>query len=273
MARLLRERGEAVVCIAGRDPVRTRLAAKFIGGDVAAVGYAELAGRASRLLIAVSDAAVRDVAETLAAGVAGSGLALHTSGVKDIQELAPLRLRGFSCGTLHPLQTICSPEQGREALRGVAFAVSGDEAAAGWARQIVERLDGQVLNIPPAARPLYHAAAVMASNYIAGMVDAAQSLMAAASGEDRDTALRALAPLVRTSVENIFERGPVAALTGPLERGDAGTVRLHLEALASAPRNIQDLYRAAGLHTLDAARRKGLADGAAKRMEAILRGN
>jgi predicted short-subunit dehydrogenase-like oxidoreductase (DUF2520 family) len=65
----------------------------------------------------------------------------------------------------------------------------------------------------------------------------------------------------------------VAALTGPIERGDAATVRLHLEALASAPRSIRDLYRAAGLHTLDVARRKGLAAGAAERMEGLLRGN
>ncbi len=140
------------------------------------------------------------------------------------------------------------------ALRGAAFAVSGDGPGVEWAEQIVKLLEGQVLRIRPDARPLYHAAAVMASNY-AGLIDAAQSLLATAAGEDGDSALRALAPLVRTAVENIFERGPVAALTGPIERGDAGTVRLHLEALASAPRHIQDLHRAAGLHTLDVARR------------------
>jgi predicted short-subunit dehydrogenase-like oxidoreductase (DUF2520 family) len=95
--------------------------------------------------------------------------------------------------------------------------------------------------------------------------------LAAAAGEDGDSALRALEPLVRTAVESVFEQGPVAALTGPIERGDAGTVRLHLEALASTPRRIQDLYRAAGLQTLDVARRKGLAAGAAERIEALLR--
>jgi len=273
IGRLLRERGEPVVCVAGRNPVRTRLAAEFIGDEVEPVGYAELPGRASRFLIAVSDSALKDAAEALAAGVSGTGLALHTCGAKDIEELAPLRLCGFSCGTLHPLQTICSPEQGVAALRGAAFAVSGDGPGVEWAEQIVKLLEGQVLRIRPDARPLYHAAAVMASNYTAGLIDAAQSLLATAAGEDGDSALRALAPLVRTALENIFERGPVAALTGPIERGDAGTVRLHLEALASAPRHIQDLYRAAGLHTLDVARRKGLAAGAAERMEAILRRN
>ncbi len=273
IARLLRERGEPVVCVAGRDPVRTGLAAEFIGGGVEPVGYAELPGRASRFLIAVSDSALKDVAEALATGVSGTGLALHTCGAKDIEELAPLRSRGFSCGTLHPLQTIRSPEQGVAALRGAAFAISGDGPGVEWAERIVKLLEGQVLRIRPDARPLYHAAAVMASNYTAGLIDAAQGLLATAAGQDEDSALRALAPLVRTAVENIFERGPVAALTGPIERGDAGTVRLHLEALASAPRHIQDLYRAAGLHTSDVARRKGLAAGAAERIEALLRRN
>src|SRR5260221_695266 len=99
-------------CRAGRDPVRTGLAAEFIGGGVEPVGYAELPGRASRFLIAVSDSALKDVAEALATGVSGTGLALHTCGAKDIEELAPLRSRGFSCGTLHPLQTIRSPHEG-----------------------------------------------------------------------------------------------------------------------------------------------------------------
>jgi predicted short-subunit dehydrogenase-like oxidoreductase (DUF2520 family) len=273
MGRLLRQRGEPVACVAGRDVVRTRLAAEFIGGKVEPVGYGELPGRASRFLIAVSDSALQIVAEALAAGVSGTGLALHTCGAKDIEELAPLRMRGFSCGTLHPLQTICSPEQGLRTLPGSAFAVSGDGPGLEWAERIVSLLEGRALRIRPDARPLYHAAAVMASNYVAGLIDAAQNLLASAAGEDGDSALRALAPLVRTAVENIFEQGPVAALTGPIERGDAGTVRLHLDALASVPRHVQDLYRAAGLHTLDVARRKGLAAGAAERMEGLLRGN
>ena len=270
LARLLLQRGEPVVCVAGRDPARTRLAAAFIGAEIEPVRICELPGKASRFLIAVSDAAILPVAEALAPCVSGAEIALHTCGAKDIEDLRPLRLRGISCGTLHPLQTVCGPEQGAGALRGAAFAVSGDAAAVLWAEQIVRRLDGQMLRIPPAARSLYHAAAVMASNYLAALIDAAQSLMAASSGVDRETALRALAPLVRTAVDNIFERGPVAALTGPIERGAAATVRSHLDALPAVPPHIQDLYRGAGLHTLDLARRKGLSPLAIEPMKALL---
>jgi len=83
--------------------------------------------------------------KSLATGVSGTGRALHTCRAKNIGELAPLRLCGFSCGTLDPLQTICSPEQGLQALRGAAFAVSGDGPGVDWAEQIVELLEGKCL--------------------------------------------------------------------------------------------------------------------------------
>jgi predicted short-subunit dehydrogenase-like oxidoreductase (DUF2520 family) len=271
LARLLLEEGEAVVCIAGRDPRRTRLAAEFAGQGVEPVPFSQLASRAQRWLIAVSDTALPEVVRLLAGAATRAGIALHTCGTKDEDELLPLRKLGFSCGTLHPLQTISEPLQGVAALWGAAFAVSGDEAAAGWAGQIVERLGGTVLNIPGDARPLYHAAAVMASNYVVALIDAAQGLLSESAGVDRETALRALAPLVRSAVGNVFICGPAAALTGPVERGDAATVGAHLQALA--PTAVADFYRAAGLHTLDLARRKGLNAGAAQQIEEVLRGN
>lgn len=270
LGRLLLDEGAPVVCLAGRDPARTRLAAAFVGAE--GVPVAGLGSRAARIIIAVSDAALPEVAETLAAAPAGLEIALHTCGTRDIEELQPLRRRGIACGTLHPLQTVASPLQGVAALRGAAFAISGDAAAVLWAEEIVQRVKGQILKIPPAARPLYHAAAVMASNYVAALLDAAQTLLAAAAGKDRDAVLAALEPLVRASVENILARGPVAALTGPIERGDAATVRAHVTALAAATPEIRELYRAAGLQTLDMARRKALDAASAEGIKTILRG-
>ena len=271
LGRLLRDLGEPVVCIAGRDPEKTLCAAQFIGGGVAAVPYAELPARASRLLLAVSDGALPEVAALLAAAD-GAIIALHTCGARDEQVLAPLQRRGVECGTLHPLQTIATPEQGLAALPGSAFAISGDPAALRWAERIAALLAGQVLRIPSAARPLYHAAAVMASNYVVALADAAQQLLSQASGADQETALRALAPLVQASVAGVLRSGTAAALTGPIERGDAGTVQRHLQALESAPPEIRDLYRAAGRQTLQLARRKGLPASAAQRVAGTLQG-
>lgn len=268
LGRALLEAGETVVCVAGRDPRRTQLAADFIGVEAVALG--ELPARASRLLIAVADGAIHAVADVLARGRFDTLTALHTCGSQGIEALQPLRARGVACGTLHPLQTVCSPRQGVAALRGVAFAISGDQPALRWARQLVASLEGHALTIGAAQRPLYHAAAVMASNYLASLIDAAQIAMTTATGCDEASAMRALEPLIRTAVGNILEQGPAAALTGPIARGDIETVQSQLAALRTCAPAVEHLYRAAGLHTVDLAQRRGLAPAIVQNMKAVL---
>ena len=131
-------------------------------------------------------------------------------------------------------------------------------------------MDGSVLEIEDRLRPLYHAAAVMASNYLVALLGAAEAMMIAA-GAPREAAMPALSPLIRSTIDNALRLGPVAALTGPIQRGDAGTVAGHLEALTSAPEPVTSLYRAAGLATLDIARRRGLAPERAAAIESMLR--
>jgi predicted short-subunit dehydrogenase-like oxidoreductase (DUF2520 family) len=152
----------------------------------------------------------------------------------------------------------------------VAFAIDGAHPAAAWAERLVALLDGLALHIPAASRPLYHAAAVMAGNYPLALMSAAVMLMGEA-GVDEAAARRALEPLARTSVENAFRLGPAAALTGPIARGDADTVRGHLAALARLPAAVESLYRAAGLATLEIARQRGLAGVQAAAIEELLR--
>ncbi len=265
LGRLLREAGEPVVAIASRDPGHARRGAAFVGGDVAAAAYSALPGMASRILIAVSDEAIPAVAGMLAA--AGMrGVALHTCGALGPAVLAPLPQRGVSCGVLHPLQTIPNAEKGMTALRGIAWGITAEGPAAEWAARIARLLGGAVLQIPAPARPLYHAAAVMACNYLVSLIDAATTVMEAA-GVQQGAALAALAPIVETTRRNVFDMGPARALTGPVLRGDAATVQRHLEALAGLPNTVRELYRAAGLHTLAIARRRGLDEDRMQRVE------
>lgn len=269
LGRLLRERGQRVVAIASRNPERAAAAARFVWG-AQPVGYRELPQYASRVLIAVADEAVTSVAEELAGAGMRGGAALHTCGAYGPEALAVLAAGGVSCGALHPLQTVATPEQGLSSLPGAAFAVTGEGPAAAWAERIVALLDGLVLRIAAGRRPLYHAAAVMASNYVVGLIDAAVVLMGAA-GVEQDKALRAIAPLVRASSENALSLGPLKALTGPIERGDAETVQQHLEALREAPASVREFYRAAGRHVLRLARDRGLPEARARRLEELLR--
>ena len=241
-----------------------------MGGGAQAVSYRELPHHATRILIAVPDDAIGDVAALLAEAGFAQGVVLHTSGAHGPEALAVLAAAGVSCGALHPLQTVASRQEGVAVLRGVTFAVDGEGEAAAWAGEIVALLGGLTVRIPTKSRPLYHAAAVMAGNYLVALLAAAVMLMKEA-GVEESAALRALAPLARTSLENALRLGPAAALTGPIQRGDADTLRGHLAALASVPPAIADLYRAAGLEALELARQRGLPEVADRMMEEILR--
>jgi predicted short-subunit dehydrogenase-like oxidoreductase (DUF2520 family) len=270
LGRLLRERGEAVTAVASRRHERAESAALFLGGGVRAVSYADLPKHASRILIAVSDDAVSEVARILAGAGMQRGLVLHTSGSRGPEALSPLAEAGVACGVLHPLQTVASPEQGLPALLGIAFAVAGDDPATAWAEHIVSLLDGRALRIAPGSQPVYHAAAVVASNYVVGLIDAAITLMKEA-GVEEERARDALGPLVRASVDNALTMGPARALTGPIARGDVATVSSHLDALAAVSPPLRELYRVLGVHVLELARGRGLPPAAGQSLGELLR--
>ncbi len=270
LGRLLAEHGEPVAAVVGRDPTRTRQAVRFIGHKAKAVEFGALPKRAFRILVAVADSAIPEVAARLASGGMRPGLALHTCGAMGKEALAPLAAVGFACGAIHPLQSVASPAHGLSALHRCAYAIDGDPPALEWAREIATLLGGFILEVPAPSRPYYHAAGVMASNYIVALIDAAAILMKAA-GVEQDVALRALAPLVEASAANALRLGPVAALTGPIQRGDTVTLRGHVEALRNVPESVRDLYFAAGRHALDIALRRGLDPERVCAMEQLLR--
>ncbi len=256
--------------MAGRDLEHARIAADFIGGvagGVEALPLESVPGVASRVLIAVSDAAIMPVAETLANAGFTQGIALHTAGSRGPEALAPLAAAGVSTGVLYPLQTFPTPEQGACSLPGTYFAITGDGPALAWARELVTLIPGKVLSTEPAHWGLYHAAAVMASNYQMTLLDAALEALEQA-GAGREEALAALAPLARATLENTLRMGPRAALTGPVSRGDCETIRRNINALGMVSRATQDLYRAAGRRTIPIALRRGLPASIAKTLEA-----
>jgi predicted short-subunit dehydrogenase-like oxidoreductase (DUF2520 family) len=198
------------------------------------------------------------------------GIALHTCGACGAEALQALADAGVSCGSFHPLQTFASARQALGSLPGSFFAIDGDAAALAWARELAQTLGGRAVVVSRERRPLYHAAAVLSGNYLVALIDAAAMLMVAAGFEEK-AGRRALAPLVETSVANALREGPVAALTGPVQRGDRGTVARHLEALAGQPGTIRRLYCAAGLHAVQMAVRKGLAREKALELEELFR--
>lgn len=271
VGRLLADAGMPPVAVAGRTQAHARHAASFMAPAVKATRIADVPALADHVLIAVSDDAIAPVADELARGGMSAGVVLHTSGAHGPALLAALAARGVSCGVLHPLQTIAEPALGVTALRRASFAVGGDAAAVAWAEQIVAAAQGTPLRIQPTGFASYHAGAVMAGNAVVAAIDAAVVLLGAA-GVDKHAALRAIRPLCLTSAQNALDIGPEAALTGPVQRGDAETIRIHTAALAACPRYVADLYRASGHALLDIARRRGLNETSALAVERALEG-
>ncbi len=279
LGRLMAAAGEPIVAVASRTRDRAERAARFIGADrkgsapVRVVAGSELPRMASRILIAVTDSAVERVAEMLADGGMRSGVALHTCGAKGPEALRPLARAGVACGMLHPLQTIVTPEQGVASLAEATFGISGEPGARQWARaiaRIVTGADDRFLEVDADRLSYYHAGAVMASNAIVALLDAAVALLGQA-GVERGAAMRALAPLAGTTVWNTVAAGPEAALTGPIVRGDAATVAMHMRALKDGPPTVARLYEAAAAHLLTLARQRGLSDASAREIEDLVR--
>jgi predicted short-subunit dehydrogenase-like oxidoreductase (DUF2520 family) len=269
--RALIECGVDISYVASRDLSHAEAAARSLASHVRAVGYGDLAECATHVIIAVSDRAITPVAEELARANKKLRVVLHTCGSYGPEALVPLNAAGVSCGSLHPLQTIRDAKSGANGLQGAAFAVSGDSEALRWAEEIATVLSGTVLCIHPDGRHFYHAAAVMASNYIAALLDSTEHLMTMA-GVPKSDALPAIAPLARAALENVLQNGPVEALTGPIVRGDAATVAAHAQALQSADASIASLYRAAGLRALRMAVARGLREEQAESVRQALTG-
>jgi hypothetical protein len=237
----------------------------FVGGAGTYVfGLGRPRPGTTAVFLGVPDEILPEIAMALAAhGEAPPGCAaFHLSGALGTDPLAPLLERGYSLGTVHPLQTLADPVLGAEQLKGVYFAVSGEPSAVATARRILHPLSATIFTIPVARRPLYHAAAVFASNYLAGVIGVAGRLMAQA-GVPEDEALQAILPLARGSLENLGRLGPTRALTGPVSRGDVETVRLHLRTLEPRERT---LYASLGLEILEVAGEGGLDEGSVEEL-------
>jgi predicted short-subunit dehydrogenase-like oxidoreductase (DUF2520 family) len=221
-----------VVIGAGR--VGRTVAGRLAGARLYGRGDTPDLADCERLLIATPDAAIDAVCEALAPLLPTGAAVVHFSGATSVRALdaAP---GPKAC--VHPLQTIW-PERGPDQLEGAYAAVTGDHRAGD---RLARELGMTPFALADEAKPLYHAASAFASNYLVTLTHVAAGLLERA-GLDHDLALQALRPLQERTIE-------VAGLppTGPIARGDAGTVAAHLDAIGP---ELAPLYRALGRATL-----------------------
>ena len=231
------------------------------------------------VFLTVPDGAVASLAGEVAAAddIPATVAFAHCSGALALSVLDRLALR-YQVGSFHPLQSFPQPRP-PEAFRGSLVAV--DASAPALRRRLgrlARDLGAKPRNVEDADRVVYHAAAVFASNYLVALAGEAVELLETI-GWTESEAVRGLVPLMRGALAEVALRGPSAALTGPIRRGDVETVNRHLEALAgvdaSSPKQPRktDVYRMLGQIALEIAARAGLEPAAVERVNRALTRN
>lgn len=256
LTRALLQHGMTCRAVVGRSP---QSLAQFV--DMLNVETSLLLGEGTLpacdvVFIAVSDDATEVVASKLAFHAVKKGqVVLHTSGVHAADVLQTLADHGAHTGSFHPLQTFTGRE-GKERFQGITIGVEGSAEAIRTARHLADDLLAQAVSIPSDRKALYHAAAVMAGNHAIAMLAVAADLWERATS-DPHGGRDALGPLTRQSIENALEKGTDAALTGPVVRGDVGTVRRHLDALQLHADHLLPMYASIITETVHLAMRSG----------------
>jgi predicted short-subunit dehydrogenase-like oxidoreductase (DUF2520 family) len=234
LARLWYAAGYVVRAVHSRTLFKADELAVQVGAVVVSTP-AEVVNAADLTLLTVPD----DVIESLAADLGQSDLhgkgVIHTSGARDAAILGILADRGALVGSLHPVFPFADVDTALTTLPGAVFAVEAEaDVLRGWLTAMVLALRGHVMVIPAGHKAAYHSALVFASNYTVTLYAIAERLLVELGAEPR-VADQALNGLLRGTVENLQRKGVPQALTGPLVRGDIGTLAAHLAALEQTP--------------------------------------
>ncbi len=201
--------------------------------------------RVDLIVIAVSDRTVTDVARKLQSAPLREGCCVvHTSGAHGAEAiLAPLG--GVAhLGTLHPLVAIRSAEQGIDVMPSAYWMLEGHDTAVALCARWVESLGARWVRLVAADLALYHASAVVASNHAVALWTAAEDTLRRLGGLGPRIASEMLWPLLASTLDNVRALGLPDALTGPMRRGDIGTIREHLRAIEDQAPRLLASYRA-----------------------------
>lgn len=191
------------------------------------------------------------------------GIVVHCSGVLSSDVLTPLKEKGCLVASVHPLKAFRKNLIQSDAFQGCYCVIEGDDEAVQLLTNLFEQMSALVTSILPTKKSTYHAAAVMASNYLVTLAASAMELFIDA-GLPEIQAHDMMQRMMQSSLTNIQQTTHMAdALTGPLARGDLNTINKHLTAIEA--QHIDALYRAAALATLPLTRLDTMTLGALRK--------
>jgi predicted short-subunit dehydrogenase-like oxidoreductase (DUF2520 family) len=265
----LAENGYEVVAVSSRTRTSAEKLAQTIKGCCAVDSNQMVADIADVIFITTPDSVIPDIAAGLQWHQGQS--VVHCSGADSTETLEHARQMGANTGVFHPLQTFASVKQAISNLPGSTFAIEAEEPLLTTLKEMAEKLDGHWIELKASDKVIYHAAAVIASNYLVTLVKLADDLWQT-FGIPREQATQALLPLLKGTLNNIENVGIPLSLTGPIARGDIGTIKKHLAALQKEAPDALSTYCELGLQTIPIAQAKGKIDeDKADELRAILK--
>jgi predicted short-subunit dehydrogenase-like oxidoreductase (DUF2520 family) len=213
---------------AKRLAVEVNASATLLGRDLSRINI-----DADVVWFCVPDGAIADVAKSLATAIDWTGkVALHSSGALTSDELSALRRRGAAVGSAHPLMTFVRGS--KPVLAGVPFAIEGDRRAVQAARAVVKSLGAESYSIRAEDKAAYHAWGTFASPLFTALL-ATSEQVALCAGVKQSAARQRMLPMLKRTLANYEALGAARGFSGPIVRGDAGTVKQHLTVLRDVP--------------------------------------
>ena len=254
LAITLSDRGYQVVAVSSRSQTSAEKLAQAISGCRAVNNNQAVADAAELIFITTPDGAIPQVASEVQWHHGQS--VVHCSGADSTDTLEPAKKSGAQAGAFHPLQTFASVKQAIDNIPGSAFAIEAEEPLLTTLKDMATALDGNWIELKASDKVLYHAAAVIACNYMVTLIKLATDLWQTFNVPTHQ-ATKTLMPLLRGTLNNIDNVGIPQCLTGPIARGDIGTIKKHINALQKVAPAVLSTYRELGLQTIPIALAKG----------------
>jgi predicted short-subunit dehydrogenase-like oxidoreductase (DUF2520 family) len=242
--------GYEIESIIGRSMAGSRAKTRRLAREVGARASTRLPRNSRAVLVwfCVPDGEIRKAAQSVAEQTDWNGrIALHSSGALTSDELDALRERGAVVASAHPLMTFV--RRSPPTFAAVPFAIEGDSRAVRVARRLVRDLGGHAYAIRKEEKAAYHTWATFVSPLFTALMATAERVAQAAGIPQKKSRPRMI-PILRQTLENYAVFGPAAGFSGPIIRGDAQTVRQHLQVLRGMPR-AREVYRGLALAAVD----------------------
>ena len=266
----LNNKGYPVVAVSSRSQTSAENLARAITSCRASTNNQAVADTADLVFLTTPDDVIAMVVSQIK-WHAGQSV-VHCSGADSTDILQSARKLGAQVGVFHPLQTFATTKQAIENIPGSTFALEAERPLLDILKNMATDLGGYWIELKASDKVIYHVAAVIACNYMVTLVKLATDLWQTFSIPPHQ-ATQALLPLLRGTIHNIDTVGIPQCLTGPIARGDTGTIKKHLDALQKRAPNLLSTYRELGLQTIPVALAKGrINKQQAQELQIILRG-